>query len=332
MKQRIRDGRQLPFFPVIKADLEALAEVCLASSLSVRLSSVRSVYFALLELANDQRMDETTATRGRVAEIAGVSSRTVWDAAQVMQSAGMLTVTEQAGMPSTWTLTSPEPRQPLPAVDEVTPAATARGSGNGCAGLARGGETSASNSHNASPQEEKNSRADDVEEVFAHWKTVMGHPRAALDHPRRRRIESALRLFDSIDDRDGRDECMRAIDGCHASDYHMRRGEYSSRDGAIHDGIQLIFRDAEKLEGFIALAPSPSQAGVAGMSSSARVRLAQDVSKAKQRVRRGWENRDIEHWRQEGDLAAAWLRGHHIYVIHPEGPDGPPSFEERLPE
>lgn len=88
-------------------------------------------------------------------------------------------------------------------------------------------------------------KPDRVAEVFDHWRAVMGHPRAKLDPKRRRVIAAALKLY-SLDD------CKAAIDGCRASPFHM--GENDRRER--YDGIDLIFRSADKIDGFIAKAPA----------------------------------------------------------------------------
>ncbi|AMK75380.1 MULTISPECIES: hypothetical protein [Methylomonas] len=68
----------------------------------------------------------------------------------------------------------------------------------------------------------------------------MGHPEAILDNKRKSKIKSALKSYDP-------DQLKAAITGCSKSAWHMGQNP----DGKIHDGIDLIFRNADKIEGFI---------------------------------------------------------------------------------
>ncbi len=88
--------------------------------------------------------------------------------------------------------------------------------------------------------------SDDVRRVFEHWRTKLGHERAVLDDKRRRKIIAALKSH-------GLETALRAIDGCAASDFHMGRDERSG--GKRFDDLELILRNASKIESFAALAP-----------------------------------------------------------------------------
>jgi hypothetical protein len=79
-----------------------------------------------------------------------------------------------------------------------------------------------------------------VTEVFNHWKSVMNHPRSVLDAKRRRIITSRLKDGLTIE------QLKTAVDGCRASPFHMGKND----DSRVHDGIDLIFRNAEKVEWF----------------------------------------------------------------------------------
>lgn len=86
---------------------------------------------------------------------------------------------------------------------------------------------------------------DVVEQVFAYWQKTMNSPGSQLDDKRRKAIKGALKLYDP------RQVC-EAILGCTKSDFHMARGEYAGRNK--HIGIDLILRDAEHIDKFIAMA------------------------------------------------------------------------------
>ncbi len=79
----------------------------------------------------------------------------------------------------------------------------------------------------------------DVVQIFDYWREVFNHANAKLDNARKSKIRSALKLF-SVE------ECCEAIDGCKASAYHQGENEMKKK----FDGIDLIFRNAEKIEWF----------------------------------------------------------------------------------
>jgi len=74
----------------------------------------------------------------------------------------------------------------------------------------------------------------------------MAAPRAVLDEKRRRLINARI-------DSHGVDVCIAAIDGCRADAFSMGANDR----GRKYNGINLIFRDAQHVEDFAALAPRP---------------------------------------------------------------------------
>jgi hypothetical protein len=89
-----------------------------------------------------------------------------------------------------------------------------------------------------------------VSQVFNHWQRVMHKPRASLDEKRRNIIRKALAHYTVTD------LCL-AIDGCNASAWHMGDND----KGRKFDGLDLILRDAGKIDAFMAMrdAPPPRQ-------------------------------------------------------------------------
>ena len=118
--------------------------------------------------------------------------------------------------------------QPTPSDSDSTPPAT--------------GRTATS----AAPGNGK-ARADraTVEAVMAHWRVILGHPKAVLDRKREAAIRRALVTY-------GEAGCLEAIDGCARSDWHT--GRDPKGDGQRYDDPTLIFRDAAHVEGFRDLA------------------------------------------------------------------------------
>jgi hypothetical protein len=84
----------------------------------------------------------------------------------------------------------------------------------------------------------------DVDRVFDHWRKAMNSPRSKMDSKRRARIEWALAEYDF-------ETCVQAIDGCALSDFHM--GHDPKTNGAKHNGIKVIFRDADQVDRFVGI-------------------------------------------------------------------------------
>lgn len=81
-----------------------------------------------------------------------------------------------------------------------------------------------------------------VRVVFEYWQKVMGHPKSILDGKRMRAIRGRLK--------DGYtpEQLCKAVDGCKASPRHMGQNQQNT----VYDDIELICRDATKVDSFIA--------------------------------------------------------------------------------
>jgi hypothetical protein len=80
-----------------------------------------------------------------------------------------------------------------------------------------------------------------VKEVWEYWKTELKHPQSRLTNDRRQKIRARLRDGFTVG------ELQKAIDGCRSSSHHM--GENNS--GKVYDSVDLIFRNAGKVDEFI---------------------------------------------------------------------------------
>lgn len=80
-----------------------------------------------------------------------------------------------------------------------------------------------------------------VFELFAHWQSVMGHPRAVLDARRIKVITQALNLGYTLD------ELKEAISGCANTPFNVGVNDSKTR----YDDIGLILRDAAHIERYI---------------------------------------------------------------------------------
>lgn len=117
---------------------------------------------------------------------------------------------------------------------------------------------------------------DDVQIVFEHWQTKMGHERAQLDDKRKKAIKARLKDGYSVDDL-----CM-AIDGCKISPHHQGQND----SGTVYDDIELICRNGPNVDKFIArmkrTSASTSSLSKAGQATAANAQrlLEEDANAA----------------------------------------------------
>lgn len=83
-----------------------------------------------------------------------------------------------------------------------------------------------------------------VEEIFNCWKSTLNHPKSILDEKRRKLIIARLKEGFTVE------QLKQAIEGIARSEWHMGQNDRHTR----YDGLELIFRDAGKVEKFMALA------------------------------------------------------------------------------
>lgn len=101
-------------------------------------------------------------------------------------------------------------------------------------------------------RDKPNRYADDIQRIFVHWQQVMGHPQAKLDRKREGRIRDRLKDGYTAED------LMRAVDGCTKSPHNMGENDRSTR----YDDIELICRDASRVDKFLRLAGGPDMTGM----------------------------------------------------------------------
>lgn len=90
-----------------------------------------------------------------------------------------------------------------------------------------------------------------VPKIFGFWQETMESPRSKLDTKRINLIRKALELGYSP-----RDLC-EAIRGCAMSPFHMGQNDRSTK----YNGLDLIFRSADKIDAFIVLSKGGATAG-----------------------------------------------------------------------
>lgn len=85
-----------------------------------------------------------------------------------------------------------------------------------------------------------------VKNIFAVWCEKMNSPRSRLDANRKRLITNALKKYTEND-------LIAAITGCAMSPFHMG----INPDSKKYNGLDLILRNAEKIEQFIGFSTNP---------------------------------------------------------------------------
>lgn len=83
--------------------------------------------------------------------------------------------------------------------------------------------------------------AEQIEQVFSYWQTLMGHKRSKLDIRRQRVIRDRILDGYTIED------LQQAIRGCAVDPWHM--GENERRE--VFDSITMILRDSDHVDKFI---------------------------------------------------------------------------------
>jgi hypothetical protein len=140
-----------------------------------------------------------------------------------------------------------------------------------------------------------------INHVWSHFVEVM-QPRNKVAGPQERQvIREALKVATAS-------ECCAAIDSCFASDYHMKRGSFATREGARYNKLSQILRGRrgrettrERIDFFLERAET--NRAHAGLPTSASGKIAV----AKQRVLDGWQFPGDALVVSQGEEAAAWL-------------------------
>lgn len=101
------------------------------------------------------------------------------------------------------------------------------------------------------PTPSRPGRQADVDDVFAHWCTTLGHPQAKLTDDRRKLISKALGWGYSVD------QLREAIDGCAMTPHNMGINDRGQR----YDGLHIILRSGDQIDRFIGNNKNPPRAG-----------------------------------------------------------------------
>lgn len=113
-------------------------------------------------------------------------------------------------------------------------------------------QTQLSLSGNPPPQPDPEQEV--IDKIFGYWQKTMQTPRSKLDAARTKAIKRGLKLkFDPAD-------LCRAIRGCSLTPFNMG----DNKDRKKHNDLDLIFRDAKHIEGFIETDKNPPTPATAG--------------------------------------------------------------------
>lgn len=182
-------------------------------------------------------------TRRALAEKCGCSIASIDRATAELKSVGLLTVQSRKRPDGSFGASS----YVLPAQSQSSPVRVPTSTGEGTSTHQRGGVLSPVTQQEGESVKENQITKETTPQppkgetaaLFALWQTVTGHPGTKLDNDRKRRIDAALRSHGFAD-------CSDAIHGVMLSSWHM--GDNPS--GRVYDAISVIFKNAEKLEGF----------------------------------------------------------------------------------
>lgn len=109
------------------------------------------------------------------------------------------------------------------------------------------------------PEKPKSNFKNEIQEIFEFWKTVFSKSnRTALDNKRKSKIQARLKDGYTVDD------IKSAIIGCSKSEYHMGKNDQNT----VYNDIELICRDATRLDQFMRFNPQSSNVNAAQESSS----------------------------------------------------------------
>lgn len=231
MKNELRDRRLPPFAWVSRAAIAQL-RACFDGR---ERSTALSIYTALAILSSEQRRathDGIVATRREIADVAGVSDRTIDAYGDRLCAAGLLELERRGeeGLPNLWTLV--EPSQGGEAASP--PVAAISGEGRNQEHPPETVKEEKKTDGAKAPSTE----ADLDREIFAYWQAQCHHSQAKPTSDRLAKIRSRRR--------DGytQEQMMRAIDGAAI-------GAWVNEHGKRFDDLELILRNGSKLEDFI---------------------------------------------------------------------------------
>lgn len=214
----------------------------------------KAVLISLSDNANDEGV--CWPSIARISQRTCLSARAVQTAIRWLIENNVLAAAERYGRSTVYTV-SPDKFAPLqelhPAGNAPTPAAPAPQPPQMPHPTPAAPAPRTVKEPQVEPSKESNSNF--VAEIFDHWRMKMSKPRSKLDDKRKRLIAKALENYEVAD-------LKLAIDGCAGSPWHMGTNDRKTK----YNDIELILRDASKIDGFIDKAErppvAPKQSGI----------------------------------------------------------------------
>lgn len=149
-------------------------------------------------------------------------------------------------------------------------------------GVSNGGHVLVNSPEGSLGEETKeNTPSRKVHELFVYWQVVMNHPQAKLNGERERKIRARLAEGYSLE------QLKAAVEGCRASDWHMGGGP----DGRVFDDIELICRNASKVEQFLNI----NRPGVGSTMSSKERRTIEAANRVIEEINGDTERANYRH-------------------------------------
>ncbi len=88
--------------------------------------------------------------------------------------------------------------------------------------------------------------------LFEWWKFATGHKKSRWTADRFWTVERFLR-------EEGYADCVKALQGLFRSDWHMKRGKYTDREGSVFDEFERVFGTQAEFEKWRDAIPPPSK-------------------------------------------------------------------------
>lgn len=277
---RVENRRAVPFFQVAKGEMTVLAD----HFDSRQLAYARSVWVALIELANTQQGETVEMPRRELAALAGASPSTLDRVVRGLEDAGLLVrVSEVDGQPCRWILLGLR----METRERLTNGTGGEGGSSGGLGGVRltdeGGSSGGLTLKDNAVKEQKEARpnglvnrpdADPVDVVFRYWQQTCKHPTAKLTSDRQSKVRARLRDGYTVK------QLLQAIDGAAV-------GAFVNDNGVRFDDLELICRNGSKVESFIARATARPSGAMGGTARPSEEWLAQlDAKVERDRVQR----------------------------------------------
>jgi len=116
-------------------------------------------------------------------------------------------------------------------------------------------------------------------EVFDFWREAASHPKSLLSRKRSAAIRSRLKDGFSVDD------LCRAVRGCLKSPHNMGKNDR----GEVYDDIELICRDVEHVERFMARAGDGPASGIVTIGPDGEPRISDEEMARRQAEVDAWD-------------------------------------------